>query len=114
MGGAMTIIFGVVTDTEICMMADCRLSSTAGKRVVALRDVCQKLIVANGWSMVGFAGDLCLGRDLLRCVVNRIRATPPTDARWLRSDEAILDFIRKSVRLHVREVADHRPCQRRP
>ena len=51
----MTIVFGVVTDTEICMMADCRLSSAVGNQVTPIRDVCQKLIVANGWSMVGFA-----------------------------------------------------------
>jgi hypothetical protein len=110
----MTIVAGVVTKDDICMVADCRLSIVDHRgQLHAARDVCQKLIVANGWSLVGFAGDLCLGRDLLRCTVNRIRATPHTDARWLRSDDAILDFIQKSVRLHRREKADHRPCQRR-
>ena len=85
----MTIIQAVMTGAEVCLLADCRLSSidADGNPIayrpgaILARDVCQKLVVADGRAVVGFAGDLCLARDLLRGVVNRIRQDP--DARCL-------------------------------
>ena len=91
----MTIIQAVMSGAEVCLLADCRLSPIDARgNPIAYRpgailacDVCQKLVVADGRAVVGFAGDLCLARDLLRGVVNRIRQDPDGAAAWLRSDE---------------------------
>jgi hypothetical protein len=62
----MTVVAAVSTGAEICVVADCRLSIVDDKRrLLVAQDVCQKLIAANTWSIVGFSGDLCLARILL-------------------------------------------------
>src|SRR5262245_59863754 len=98
----MTIIQAVMTGAEICLLADCRLTpidangNTIEYRpgVVLGRDVCQKLFVADGRAIVGFAGDLCLARYLLGGVINRISKNTERGTAFLRSDDAIREFLR--------------------
>lgn len=112
----MTIVAGISSDDfEAVVVADSRLSTADehGNPLI-VRDICQKLIVANGWSIVGFAGHLCLARQLLGMVMNRLKATPYSALDWLKDDEQLLRFISGGIHRHVREKADHRPCQTEP
>jgi hypothetical protein len=115
----MTIIQAVMTGAEICLLADCRLSSVDAygnpieyqPGAILARDVCQKLFVADGRAVIGFAGDLCLARDLIRGVLNRIRNDSGGAAGWLRSDDAIRAFLRDGVNLHVQGRPTHARCR---
>jgi hypothetical protein len=83
----VTVVAGVAFRSEALLLADTRLAAEDSEgRPLVLRDVCQKLIIANGWSVAGFAGDLCLARHLLRGVVNRLRESTPDAADWLQED----------------------------
>ncbi len=113
----MTIIVGVSSGQDISLLADCRLSGTDARgRVIVRRDVCQKLVAVNEWSVIGFSGHLCLARHLLRGFVSRLSATPVDAPDWLRNNDEVLSFLRQGVEMHakVRMNADHRPCQMRP
>jgi hypothetical protein len=115
----MTIIQAVMTGAEVCLLADCRLAPIDAKGspipympgTILARDVCQKLFVADGRAVVGFAGDLCLARDLIRGILNRIRQDPDTSAAWLRSDDAIRDYIRGGVSHHLQRHPSHVRCR---
>lgn len=111
----MTIVAGVSSSFDSVVLADSRLARVDDRgNLVVARDICQKLIVANSWSLIGFAGHLCLARHVLATLVARLRDTPIDAPDWLRDDEELLGFIRSAIDSHVREVADHRPCQHQP
>ncbi len=76
-----------------------------------MRDICQKLVPANGWSLVGFAGDLCLGRHLLNGIVTRLQNTEPNAANWLKDNQELKEFVREGTYFHAWQKADHIPCQ---
>src|SRR3712207_3579298 len=66
-GERMTVVAGVSTLTEAFVVADTRLSAgqDAQGRPLVVRDFCQKLVSPNAWSLIGFAGQLCLARYLM-------------------------------------------------
>jgi hypothetical protein len=112
----MTAVVAFHTGPDIVLMADCRISAEAHGRVVVKHDVCQKLVVVDGSCVVGWAGDLCLARHLLRSFVNRIRDTPEADRAWLRSDVEVLSFLNREVLAHetMRIRGNHKQCKKRP
>ena len=113
----VTIILGVSTGADIVFLADSRMSGmdTRG-RIVVRQDVCQKLVMPNAWSLIGFTGHLCPARHLLRAFGNRLRATPLEAPDWLRDDDRVLGFLRSEVRAHakLRLNSDHRSCLPQP
>lgn len=110
----MTIVAAVSTTFDAVMVADCRLSMVDPQgRLIVARDICQKLFVPNGWSVLAFAGDLCLGRTLIRGVFSRLQTTDPFHSDWLRDDREILSFIAEGIARHSREKADHSQCRRK-
>lgn len=114
---SVTIIVSVNTLSEILLLADTRLSGMGnGGKIVVRQDVCQKLIVPNNWSVVGFAGQLCLARHVLRGFGNRLRATSQDSPDWLRDDIEVLRFFKSSVKSHGKmrsgKGTDHRECER--
>jgi hypothetical protein len=111
----VTIVLGAVTDTEICMLADSRITwtSTSGP-ILNTRDVVQKLFVPQGgWSLLGWAGNLCLARDIVRALFNRLNATEAKNPQWLRSDDTIKKFVRSCIALHADGKPNHKVCQRK-
>ncbi len=118
----MTIVQAVMTGNEILLLADCRLSTVDRfgrpirdkKEGILARDVCQKLIVADGRAVIGFAGNLCLARDLANTFGNRIRMEPEKVGPFLRSDEAIKKFAQWLVDRHLRQHPQHQSCRRTP
>lgn len=110
----MTIVAAVSTTFDAVVIADCRLSGVdAQDRLIVARDICQKLFVPNGWSVLAFAGDLCLGRTLIRGVFSRLQTTDPFHSDWLRDDREILSFIAEGIARHSRVKADHSQCRRK-
>ena len=107
----MTIVVGVSSIFDAVVVADCRLSYGMATGEMIRRDVCQKLVVANGWSVVGLAGHLCLARHLLNGTVNRLRETPPEDPAWLKDDDLLTAFFAEGRRNHARFGPRHRACQ---
>jgi hypothetical protein len=93
------------------VLADCRLTYRSNSGAV-YRDGCQKMVVANAWSVVAFAGDLCLGRHLLNGVVSRLRETPFDDARWLADDSELLRFVEAGMTNHLLLGPEHIDCRR--
>lgn len=116
----MTIVQAVMTGAEICLLADCRLSSVNryGKPIrdkkegILARDVCQKLIVADGRAVIGFAGSLCLAREMANAFGNLIRKEPDRAGAFLRSDEAIQRFAQGTVDHHLMRHLRHQDCNR--
>src|SRR5215213_1558771 len=111
----MTAVIAFNTGPDIVLMADCRLTAVQNGRVVVKHDVCQKLVQVDGSCMIGWAGDLCLARHLLRAFAARIRDSPG-DREWLRRDDEVLSFLRRSVQSHetVRIGRNHRHSKKRP
>lgn len=110
----MTIVSAIATDAELCMLADSRITWTNQTGISSIRDVCQKLFVLKkGWGLLGWAGDLCLGRDLVRAFFNRLNATDPGNPAWLRSDDTIKTFLRDCAAHHADGRLQHKPCQQR-
>jgi hypothetical protein len=111
----VTIVAGVSTTFDAVIVADSRLSVTdPNNRPKVVRDICQNIAVANGWSLARFAGDLCLGRDLLGWIVRRLRDTPADSPNWLRDDELLRRFIEFCIGTHMRNPANHKACRRKP
>lgn len=118
----MTIVQAVMTGAEICLLADCRLSTVDQwgrpirdkKEGILARDVCQKLIVADGRAVIGWAGSLCLARELVNAFCNRIRIEPERAGAFLRSNEAIKKFARQTVDFHLGRHPSHQACRRAP
>lgn len=112
----MTAVIAFNTGSDIVLLADCRISAEQKGRVIVKHDVCQKLIPVDRTCMVGWAGDLCLARHLLRAFVNRIRDTAASDRAWLRNDDEVLSYLSRSVQSHesVRIGGNHRYCKKRP
>ena len=73
----MTIVVGFSDTVEAIVIADSRLGTYDQYGDLRVqRDICQKLVAANAWSVVGFAGDLCLASFL-------IFALSAHGAKWL-------------------------------
>lgn len=108
----MTIVAGVSSVFDTVVLADCRLSYPSPTGVLLKRDVCQKLVGANGWSVVGFAGQLCIARHLLNGIVNRLRDTDPQRPDWLQNDESLKEFVANGRSNHAaRWGPGHEACQ---
>ncbi len=112
----MTIVVSVNTLSEILLLADTRLSGASPNgQIVVQQDVCQKLFTPNEWCMMGFAGQLCMARHLLRGFLGRLRATPMESPEWLRNDDEVLAFLRQGVESHgkmrISKSVDHRQCK---
>ena len=112
-GDAVTIVMGLAANDAIYMLADSRITWTNERDEVSnTRDVCQKLFQAKvGWCLLGWAGHLCLGRDLVRATFNRLNATDPLHPDWLRSDDAIRKLIRDCRALHAEGRPNHKACR---
>jgi hypothetical protein len=113
----MTIVVSVNTLSEVLLLADTRLSGASSNgQVVVQQDVCQKLFAPNQWCMMGFAGQLCMARHLLRGFLGRLRATPKGSPDWLRNDHDVLAFLQQGVESHgkmrIGKSADHQQCKR--
>lgn len=113
----MTIIVGVNTLSETLLLAHTRLSAPdLHGRIAVRQDVCQKLFAPNGWCIVGFAGQLCMARHLLRGFLGRLRSTPMESPDWLRDDDEVLGFLKRGVKNHgtmrTGKGNDHRLCRR--
>jgi len=113
----MTIVVNINTLSEMLLLADTRLSGTGSTgQIVVRQDVCQKLFAPNQWCLVGFAGQLCMARHLLRGLLARLRATSIESPDWLRDDNEVLKFLRRGVQVHgkmrIGPGTDHRQCQR--
>jgi hypothetical protein len=102
----VTVVVGVATYVDGFVVADCQLTFLDGRR----RDYCQKLIVANDWSVVGIAGDICLARHLADGVVRRLRETDIEYQDWLRDDRAMARFLRDGIDVHGQTSARHERC----
>jgi hypothetical protein len=87
-------------------------------------DVCQKLLLATGWSIVGFAGLLCPARYVMSGIVQRLRSYADTDADrwtrdnsldWLRDDDHLRAFVAWGLREHGELGGEHLSiCLSRP
>ncbi len=109
----MTIAVGAVTFSEICVLADSRISwSDHAGNVLNARDVAQKLLCPNGWSLIAWAGNLCLARDVLRTLFKKVKETDPFYPDWLRDNNAIRDFLKQAIGLHGKRRARHKKCER--
>lgn len=107
----MTIVVAISRTGDASVIADCRLSWPSPTGETIRRDVCQKLVVANGWSVVGIAGNLCMARHHLNGVVNRLRETEARAPDWLKDDDLLKDFIAQGCRNHARRWgAGHEVC----
>ncbi len=93
----MTVVVGVANYVDGMVIADCQLTYPDGRR----RDYCQKAAIANGWSIVAMAGNLCMMRWLADGVMRRLRETDIEDLGWLRSDQELTRFIQQGVDLHA-------------
>lgn len=102
----VTVVVGVATHVDGFIVADCQVTGPNGKR----RDYCQKVIVANAWSVVGIAGDLCLARHLVGGIVNRLRETDFDQQGWLREDREIARFVFEGILDHDNQHPDHVGC----
>lgn len=108
----MTIVAGVSSTFDAVVLADCRLSYPSPTGESLKRDVCQKLVSANGWSVVGFAGQLCIARHLLNGIVNRLRETDPQRPDWLQDDGLLKEFVANGRSNHAaRWGPGHEACQ---
>lgn len=116
----MTIILSVNTMSEIILAADTRISGVDSRgHIVVKQDVCQKLFYGTPWCVVGFAGNVCLARHLLRGFLSKLRMTPLMATAWIKSDEEVLRFLRRGVNMHAKMRTgkgnvDHKECQRQP
>jgi hypothetical protein len=97
-------------------IADSRLSYPGPSgQIVTVRDVCQKLWVPNGWSVLGFAGDLCLGNALAGAFFTTLK-----DKKWARNhlltaDDAMRELILSTLATHPDELGDgHAQCLAKP
>ncbi len=88
------------------MVADSRLSYPGGR----VRDVCQKIFPPTDWSLLGFAGDLCLGNDLARSLFERLKATDWAPTTWLDDDAEVRAFVAAIVRQHENAAPGHDGC----
>lgn len=106
----MTVVLGVSSLVDGFVVADCRLTYPlpgGGRRV---HDHCQKLAVANEWSVVGFAGNLCLGRYLLMGVLGWLRETDITNPGWLRDLRQARSYLLQGIPLHPDVFPGHGQC----
>src|SRR5436190_7758828 len=93
-------------------LTDSRLSYPAPTgQVVTVRDVCQKLWVPNGWSTLGFAGDLCLGNALAGAFFTALKDKPWTRQNLLTDDAAMSELLETTLASHPIELGDeHARC----
>lgn len=92
--------------TGAVMVADSRLSYPGGR----VRDVCQKIFPPTDWSLLGFAGDLCLGNDLARSFFERLKVTDWAPSTWLDDDEEVRAFVTSVVKQHTKAAPGHEGC----
>lgn len=109
----MTLVLALNSWVEISVIADCRLTTgPLGAPRAISHDICQKLAIINDWCILGFAGDLCLGRFVLNTFGNRIAATGSDDPEWLRDEAELRRFLASAVGAHgtIRQSRHHREC----
>ena len=94
--------------------ADSRISWIRNEGVLLnARYVVQKLLVPKGgWSLLGWAGNLCMARDIVRALFNRLSATDPRKPEWMRGDDSIKSFVRDCIALHAEGRPSHKDCHR--
>lgn len=96
-------------------LADSRLSYPAPSgQIVSVRDVCQKLFIPNAWSVLGFAGDLCLGNDLAGAFFTELKEAKWTKDHWLGDDAAIKKLVTETIAAHPSLGSGHSTCDSRP
>lgn len=92
------------------VVADSRLTRfTRKNEPYPYSDVCQKVVTANSWSVVGYAGLLCPARYLLGGIVQRLRSyddakvdewSQDASLDWLRDDDHLRAFITWGLKEH--------------
>jgi hypothetical protein len=102
----VTVVVGVATYFDGFVVADCQVTFANGRR----RDYCQKLILANDWSVVGLAGNICMARYLADGVVRRLRETDIEHQDWLREDYQLAWFILQGIEAHGALNPGHKHC----
>lgn len=102
----MTVVVGVATYVDGFIAADCQVTFPNGRR----RDYCQKLIVANEWSVIGIAGNVCMAGYLADGVLGRLRETDIEHQDWLREDRQLAEFILRGVHAHGAKNPGHEQC----
>jgi hypothetical protein len=100
------VVVGVATYFDGFVAADCQVAFPNGHR----RDYCQKLIVANAWSVIGMAGDICMARYLADGVLGRLRETEIEAQDWLREDREVARFILQGIHAHGPKNPGHERC----
>lgn len=115
---AVTVVLTVNTVFRgAVVIADSRLTGYSKRGdPYPYRDVCQKLLLANGWSIVGFAGLLCPARYIMGGIVQRLRSYADADAdrwsqdeslHWLRDDDHLRAFVTWGLREHSKLGGHH-------
>ncbi len=93
-------------------LADARLSyAGTGGPGGTVRDICQKLWVPNGWCVLGFAGDLCLGNELAGTMYRELDGKRLTSQNVLTNGDELGDLIVRAVCSHPDTYGDeHAQC----
>ena len=108
----MTVVvcfnFGI---TGAVMVADSRLSYRGPSgQIHTVRDVCQKIFPPTNWSLMGIAGNLCLGNALGEAVFNRLKATSWAEDLWLDHDDDVSALLHAVRRSHADFGPGHQGC----
>lgn len=94
------------------LLGDSRISYPGPDgNIITVRDVCQKIWVPNGWSALGFAGDVCLGNSLVGAFFLAIRDKHWTRNHLLTDDQAMRELVSATVDAHTHELGGgHSAC----
>jgi len=108
----VTIVSSLIVDSTAIVVADSRISVSAGTpadRPLSAQDVSQKLIDVGSWAVAGFAGDLCLGSDVLHRVTDYMERGDPYPIDWVSDTKRVRQLIERIVAEHAKK-SGHKKC----
>jgi len=108
----MTLVAALASGSDISVVGDTRLTTKDQfGHIHATRDLCQKVIPATGWCLVGWSGSLCLGRKVLAGFILRIQDTAIGHAGWLKDDKQLVAFAKEMRDAHLQQRPKHDECR---
>jgi hypothetical protein len=107
----LALVIGVAAPGTSIVLADSRLSCfDRNGNVVAARDVCQKLFLVGDWAVIGFAGGLCFGKDIVGGLLQRLDDEGAEGPVWLNRQRALLGFLQRRSQEHRVNCSTGREC----